>query len=1449
MEAFHPLIQKWFAEHIGTPTDVQASAWPIIAEDKHVLVTAPTGSGKTLTAFLWALNQLITGKWESGHTHVLYISPLKALNNDIRRNLKQPLESLRAFFLNAGETFPDIRVITRSGDTPPEDRQRMSRHPPEILITTPESLNLLLSSHGGIRLLTQIKTVILDEIHAVAGTKRGVYLMTAVDRLVRLSGEFQRIALSATVRPLETVAAFIGGQTLQITEAGVDYLPRPVSIIRSGIRKHYDVAVCAPEEMLSQPDREDFWEPIVRSLCERIETNTSTLIFANSRRLVERLTLYINQQAGDTLAYAHHGSLSKEIRTEVEQRLKNGELKAIVATTSLELGIDVGAIDEVMLVQAPSTIASAIQRIGRAGHKVGQISRASIYPTHAQDFIEAAVLAHKIGEQDIEAVHLIDNALDVLSQVIISMCGTETWDADELYEFIRTSYPYRNLSRRHFDLVMEMLSGRYSGSRLRELDAKVSLDTEDASVRTKQGALRELYISGGVIPDRGYFQMKHAESGAKIGELDEEFVWERSLGDTFTLGTQHWRIIQVTHSDVRVMPATAAASMAPFWKSESRIRDFHFSSAISEFLEEADAQLEDASFLPWLTQHYPLSETTARIISEFLERQKSATGHALPHRHHIFIEQTHSGPEGGAGQQLVLHNFWGAKINQPYAMCLSAAWRKRYGYAPEIYPSNDCIAILSEDLPGLDELLTLVQPHQIEELLRSELEQGGFFGARFRENCGTAMLINRQRLNQRVPLWMNRLKAKKLLESVSGYEDFPILLETWRTCLQDEFDLPTLKLLMNEIADGTIKVSHGHCVAPSPMSMAHVWRQINDNYMYADDSPKHGSSSKLSDSLIESLIGNKHLRPRISQSTADLFVRKRQRLFQGYAPATVRDLSDWFRERWCMETNDWAELKAAVHRDAPESAEQVLREFESKLHFEDWSGRTFVFTRESRKRWLQAVDQKPEDGNEDSSNSLIEVFAEWLSYQGPCIRETLLEVIPIAPEAIATLLEELSETQAIISGPLIRDCEDIFYCDRKNFETLLRMERAMARPGFEALPFEKLAVFLAKWQGLGVGAGIEDVRESIEQLSGLAVNGALWESEVLPARVANYQSAQLDSIMQEGELRWYGAGEQKVAFIPDADLDLPEHEPATIPMFEGRRTFNELLVLLNAQAQEGSDLLWESVWKGQTVSDSFLAVRRAFWNKFKIPEADRTRRLTRMRAGRGSGTGNRSLPKASAYPGYWEPMSWPDLDGSPIEAEDRSRERVRLLLDRYGILFRELLQRESDVFRWSAVFRSLRMMEFTGEVLSGQFFTGIPGLQFISPAAYRVLGQTLPEDKIFWMNATDPVSLCGLGIDPARGLPSRISGNHVVYRGSRWVVISKRNASELSIMLEPDDPDLQQCFGFIRNLLTREFLPQTRIQIATINAGPACRSPYRSVLAGLFEAVEEGDKLALYRRW
>ncbi len=1468
---FHPLIQKWFRERLGAPSDIQAKAWPEIAKGRHALVTAPTGSGKTLTAFLWAINQLITGTWGPGQTRVLYVSPLKALNNDIRRNLTTPLAELGASFREAGETFPTIGVLTRSGDTPADERRQMLRRPPEILITTPESLNIMLSSRSGSRLFTGIATVILDEIHAVVGTKRGTHLITAVERLVRLTGEFQRIALSATVRPLETVAEFVGGYVQRGGARSDLYEKRQVEIIRSADKKHYTIDVRFPQNAREQLVDGSWWPVLVEAFKDIIRAHRSTLLFVNSRRTAEKITRMINEGEPQELAYAHHGSLSREIRLAVEQRLKNGELKAIVATSSLELGIDIGDLDRVILIETPPAISSAIQRIGRSGHRVGGMSRGLLYPTHGHDFLTAAVIAKSVADQDIESISPIEAPLDVLAQVIISMVGLEQWDVDDLFAFLRTGYPYRHLSRKAFDLVLSMLAGRYAETRLRELRPRISLDRVDNTVHGREGVQRLIYMSGGTIPDRGYFDLRIEESRAKIGELDEEFVWERSIGDTFSLGTHVWRIRKITPNDVEVVPTEAKPGIFPFWRAEDMSRDFHFSEKILLFLERADDRLDDPSLRDELLHDYFLDTWAADELINYLRRQREATGTDLPHRRHLLIEHFQDPLNTSDMKQVILHTLWGGKVNRPFGLALQAAWEEKYHHHLEIIENNDCLLLMLPHEFSAEDIFSLVTPENVERLLRLTLEKSAFFGAKFRENAGRALLLPRAGFKKRLPLWLNRLRSKKLMDVVLQYPDFPILLETWRTCLQDEFDLESLRRLLDEIRTGQIKLTEATTKAASPFADGLVWKQTN-TYMYEDDSPSSGKSSQLSGDLLREVLFSTSLRPRIPRNLVANLEAKLQRTAPGYAPRSTDDLLDWAKERFLLPIPEWEVLMSAVERDhemptaeavapvrdkilsirlphgsvrvvcARENLDRLARAFSTRKDLLDVRD---VVTGESLSnkalhpgKTITGNSGVPSRGEHDD-HALSDIFLQWLSFYGPVRKSSLREVLGLDESVLDNVLAGLVETEALILDLLTESAEEPEICDRENLEILLRMARKSRQPSFRALSIDHLPLFLAAWQGLVTpGETASDLQDRLDQLFGYPAPAEAWEKHILPARLSPYYSSWLDGLMQGSGLAWFGCGSKRLsfAFADDMDLYLPQGgrphtetaEGDTLPddfirLFPrriGRYNLQDIVRFSKSDSRTVTKKLWDLVWQGLVTNDTFTALRQGILTDF----APRRLKSERRRSFR---TGYNRWSAAQPFPGNWHVLDVERMEKDSIDEAELVKDRVRQLFRRYGILFRQLVAYELPLLQWAAIFRALRLMELSGEILSGYFFEGIPGIQFISHEAYRFLNEPMHDDRVYWMNAIDPASLCGIKLDSLKGVfPSRIPSTYLVYRGKKPAVISRRNGSILDFHVPPDDPRILDYLFFFKVLLMREFSPEKIITVETINGKPAQESDY-----------------------
>ncbi len=1440
-ELFGEPIAAWFAARYGEPTDVQVRAWPEIAAGRHVLVTAPTGSGKTLAAFLFGLSRLITGEWPAGGTRVLYVSPLKALNTDIRRNLLGPLAELHRWFGEAGEPCPEVRVMTRSGDTLPAERRRLIKRPPGILITTPESLNLMLAAPAARRTLTELRAVILDEIHAVAGSKRGTHLITAVERLVPLSGEFQRLALSATVRPLEAVARFVGGYA--------DDRPRPVTVIRSTDVKELRTAVRFPAVAVERaPDQ--WWPAIAEAVREIVAGHRSTLVFTNTRRHCEKLTLLLNRGQTPPLAYAHHGSLSRETRAVVESRLKRGELRAIVATASLELGIDIGALDEVVLVETPPSVSSAVQRIGRAGHAVGEISRGTLFPLHGRDFLHAAVMTRCLAELDLEAARIVEAPLDVLAQVVAAMGGVETWDLDELYVFIRRCAPYRELSRRAFDLVLAMLAGRYAETRLPALQPKVVIDKVANTITAREGTLRQIYQSGGTIPDRGYYALRQVDSRARLGELDEEFVWERKPGETFVFGTQTWRIEQITHNDVLVSPA-AGAPMTPFWRADALSRGSHFSVRVAEFLESLEVRLDEPDLAAELVTERGLDDGAAAELLRWLRLQHVAVGAALPHRHHLLIETIDPHGSGPEATRVVLHTLWGGAVNRPFALALAAAWEERQGEPLSVHAGDDAVVIVPPAEVEPAEWLALVEPDRVEELLRAGLEGSGLFGARFRENAGRALLLPRGDPARRMPLWLTRARAKKLHEAVAGYGDFPLLVETWRTCLRDEFELEALRERLDEVRSGTVRVSCVTTPAPSPFAADVVWHQTNV-LMYLDDTPA-GRRPGVAEDLLREVVFSPNLRPQLPAALAAEFAARLQRTAAGYAPRSALELLECVQERLLLAEDAWTALLEAITRDGGDPAAMVaeladrlarveppgaavagvaavenLPRLRSALGLADLPATTLA--------GLTPVTVAPAD--DEDGDPAAELIAQWLQFHGPTAPARIEQVTGLAPDMVTALLEGLAAERRVVIDTLTDSGPEREVCDAEHLERLLRLARRAARPEFTSLPASRLPLLLARQQGLTRrGRGVEAVQQALEPLLGWSAPAAQWETELLPARLDDYQAAWLDSLMQSSELLWVGTGERQVTFALPELLDLirepvdQEPEPALSP---GRHSFGELLAATGQSSRALTDRLWSAVWAGRVTNDTALALRRGVASRFAAGEPSPRRAARRWQAER-------------PFAGLWReiPAACPPAD--PLDALERDKDRVRLLLDRYGVLARELLAREAPALQWSRLFRALRLMELSGELLAGRFFEGLSGPQFTTPALLAILRGRLPDDAIYWLNAADPASLCGAGIEGLEHLPDRRPTTTLVCHGDRLVVTATRSGKELRIAAPPDHPRLADYLAFLSERQHRAVLPLGTVTIETINDQPADESPYLDILRRVFRVSVGYRRVQVWR--
>jgi len=1345
-------------------------AWPLIAEGGHVLVTAPTGTGKTLAAFLGALDRLLTRAWEPGRLRILYVSPLKALNNDIQRNLMMPLAELRQAFTDSGEAPPAIDVMVRSGDTPEDERRRLRRHPPEILITTPESLNILLTQKNSGALFGGTKVVILDEIHAVVGSKRGTALLVALERLTILAGEFQRIGLSATVNPPGLVAQVLGGF---LPEGD----PRDVALVASPASKAYEVKVVLPE-FRKDPEETGkvFWESLALELRKRTRDRASTLIFANSRRACEKLARLMNETPGaevplELLAYSHHGSLSKEIRRDVELKLKQGDLRALVATNSLELGIDIGDLDEVILAQTPRTAASAIQKVGRAGHKTGEVSRARLYPSHGVDLVEAAVIVRCIRDQTVEPIVVPEGPLDVLAQTLLSAWSARPSTAEEMYQMVRQTWSYRKLNRQAFDLVVEMLAGRYEGTRISELKPRIELTPASGIWTSKEAVPFLLYSSGGTIPDRGYFTLRDGRTGSALGELDEEFVWERALGDRFALGAQVWKITAIDDQAVRVDPVQAPPHIIPFWKAEDQDRSWFLAEKVGLFLEEADHALETDP-APWkarLVLEDGFSVEAADRLTSTLLRERQAVG-ALPHRWRMVVERVEPDKPGATDRidadQYVVHTFWGARINRPWAFAMAQAWEDRFGYALETYPGDDQILILVPPETDLAEALSLVTPTNLEDLLRRRLEATGFFGARFREGAGRALLLPKPGFAKRTPLWQTRLRSKRLFEAVSRFPEFPILLEAWRQCLHDEFDLESLKLLLEERASGHIATWNCRTNQPSPFTEGLLWRQVNEK-MYAGDEPPARRASGLEPELWNQLLAPD--RPQIPRETADDWETRWGRTAPGYAPETAADLADLLEVRIALSAVEWNALLDACARD-------------SGLPRSHWENLVEVVQEDSRLgiRTMQALWKDPEN-----------LWLRWLEGRGPVVLTHMAAFWGQSSSSLDAWAKKEYLTGTIVLGLLTEGASEPEVCLTRTWEQLVRRLRLERRSTISSRPAEGLPLFLARTQGLvhpeRTGGNLE---QAVGLLLGVPLPADLWEGAILPSRVSPYRSADFDRLFIEGGLRWFGVGPAKVvlgfpedqaAFLPETAGELESQLDALFGEAGREAGIPELCTRSGLSLAQLTEALWPLAWKGAVSATTFGPLRQGLRSGFRFERGTEGKP-----SGRGMAGGFQRWSSARNSSGTWKRWGVPGKTGAtaPATALDHMEEakrRARLVLERYGIVFRSLLVHEGPSFQWKTIFPALRLMELSGEIIGGLFWEGIPGIQFATPQALRDWEAGGDESALWVQHAQDPSSLCGQGLEAFPDLPRRAAGTWLWWKGADLLAILGSGGKKLEL--------------------------------------------------------------------
>ncbi|MDR1278133.1 MAG: DEAD/DEAH box helicase [Treponema sp.] len=1540
--SFHPLIRSWFSKTYGKPTAVQAEAWPLIEAGDHVLALAPTGSGKTLTAFLACLSRFAEGTYPADKLSVLYVSPLKALNEDIRRNLREPLAAVAAEFEKAGLPFPAIRVETRSGDTPQAERRRFLLHPPSILALTPESLAILLLNPRGRLALSTVRYLILDEIHAVLGNKRGSFLSCQIDRLSLIAGEFQRISLSATIRPPEAAAEFVGG------------LNRRVRIAAPQAEKNIELLVDFPGPLPDDPaagisagetDPGSGNIPgfaaagygkryglLVDRILELIRVNHTTLVFTDSRRRAERLCFLLNQRAEKIVAYTHHGSLSKELRRAVEQRLADGTLPCVVATASLELGIDIGSVDEVILAGSPGSVSQALQRIGRSGHGVGRISRGRLFPFHGMDLLLAAALGEAVDARDIEETRPVQDPLDVLAQIILALCVEKKRTADELYELLRGFYVFRGLSRFSFDSCINMLAGYGSGGnaaignaagvsspdgnaasvsstgdkgrektagpgtwkRFRELKPRLYLDRQTGEIEAAPGTLQILYSSGGVIASRGLYSLRLSD-GTKIGELDEEFVWERRIGDCFDFGSRGWRILSIGPEAVEAAPLEKPVNYIPFWKADAMFRSPVLARRLLAILDRYKAGEELCPPLdPAPPEKTPGDQSWQSALNEFLDSQKRAQG-AVPLAGSglITAEIIDSGESRGDFYSAVIHSFRGGAVNYPLGLALAQYIEEKLRLRAEAYSDDNGILLLiprfAETVPETlirESLLALDEDGgggicRGERLFRKRLESSGIFGASFREAAERSLLLPRAGFGKRTPLWIMRQRAKRLFDAAAGEEEFPVSAEAWRTCLRDTFDMAGFRELAGRLRDGAVALSFFRTHTPSPFSRDLVRQETNVLMYEYDERPDlRNSSRSLSDRVIEEALGEAGRRPKLSPALVENFRSRLRREIPGWAPEDETALAEWVKERIAIPLDEWEILVKAL----PETLRQKLAE-------DPGLGNRIGPLGKPAARGLPPENRKPalpvmvhRDWHEDWERETLNFLGPWLRYEGPISLSRIREVFGVTEAEAGDAADALIEAEEVVGGVQLEGTDgpggpihggDNLFCDRENLDLLLRLARKKHRPAVKERPAALLVPFLALRQGLAGTGPAGGNAAPWKVLACFTAPVKLWETEFFPARSPGYGPEILDREIRDGKLLWYGRGRERGGFCSpeDTELVLPEDRGEGPPgleagFFDRPRDFWAIKEALGA-ASPGVDngacaeILWREVWQARLSADSWEPVRRGIEGGFAYRETARTQDINAREepVPRGYGRIRRHIPRAlrekwrtgAPVGGTWFSIV-PDYEGPPdlLDDEELNRDRVRLLLERWGVLCRPLLEREAlftaenNPLSWSRLLPCMRRMELAGELAAGRFFSGINSLQFASPRIITELEEAEKFGGLYWMNAADPASPAGLnidGLDPR--FPARTAASRLCFRGQELIAVSGRGGKDLAVFIPPDDPALEELAAFSGIPRRRTVHPEKKLVIEKINGKPAAQSRYAAAFTSAGFISDQG-KLYLW---
>jgi ATP-dependent Lhr-like helicase len=1400
---FSEPTRTWFGAAFAEPTPAQAGAWDAIGAGRHALVVAPTGSGKTLSAFLWSIDRLLTEPRPEDRTkrcRVLYVSPLKALAVDVERNLRAPLTGIRHTADRLGSPVPEVTVGVRSGDTPAAERRKLVTAPPDIMITTPESLFLMLTSQAR-ESLRGVETVIVDEVHAVAGTKRGAHLALSLERLdALLDRPVQRIGLSATVRPLEEVARFLGGTA-------------PVEIVAPPSTKEWDLTVVVPVEDMTAPDEYDeeagdpqrsqsIWPHVEEHVVDLIEQHRSTIVFANSRRLAERLTARLNEIAADragvaleddgtspaqvmaqsgqshgaaaVIAKAHHGSVSKEQRALIEDDLKRGRLPAVVATSSLELGIDMGAVDLVVQIESPPSVASALQRVGRAGHQVGEVSRGVLFPKHRGDLAQTAVAVERMRSGAIESLRVPTNPLDVLAQQVVAATALDAWSVDELFDLVRRSAPFTALPRSAYDATLDLLSGRYPSDEFAELRPRLVWDRVTGTLTGRPGAQRLAVTSGGTIPDRGLFGvflMGGEGPGRRVGELDEEMVYESRVGDIFALGATSWRIEDITHDRVLVTPAPGIPGRLPFWKGDALGRPAELGAAVGAFTRELGALPPDQARAR--AHANGLDDYAAANLVGYLTEQQEATN-VLPSDRTLVVERFRD--ELG-DWRLVVHSPYGTPVHAPWALAINARLRERYGVDGQAVASDDGIVIRIPDTdaepPGGD--LIVFEAEEIDDLVSQEVGGSALFASRFRECAARALLLPRRDPGRRSPLWQQRQRSAALLEVASRYPSFPIVLEAVRECLQDVYDLPALVALMRSVDRREVQVVDVATHSPSPFARTLLFGYVAQ-FVYEGDSPiaeRRAAALSLDQGLLAELLGRAELRELLDPEVLAEVEAELQRLAPDRRARDVEGVADLLRMLGPLSTAEVA-LRCVEGAEAGAWLAQLVatrRVVEVRMGGEErWASIEDV----GRLRdglGVPVPPGTPDAFAEQVDDPLADLVSRHARTHGPFTTEQVAERLGLGAAVVRHTLQRLAAQGRVLDGEFRPSGSGSEWCDAEVLRKLRRRSLARLRQEVEPVEPEALGRFLAAWQHVAVGEGrrgglrgVDGVLTAVDQLAGCPVPASALEPLVLGGRVRDYEPSYLDELTAAGEVLWAGHaslpgsdGWVSLHLADQAPLTLPEHAPfehselhqAVLDALEpgGAWFFRQLAGAVGETSDAAlSAALWDLVWAGRVSNDTLTPLRALTRSGTSAHRSRRPPPRPRM----SSTTGGRGRMPARTGPpetaGRWALL--PELDTDPTR---RAHAAAEGLLDRHGVVTRGAVMAERVPGGFAATYKVLSAFEDSGRCRRGYFVSGLGAAQFGTAGAVDRLRTfaELPSDakpSALALAATDPANPYGAAL-------------------------------------------------------------------------------------------------------